>query len=274
MPFHAVIFPSMLMGQGDYILPDQVVANEYLNVFNRRTGQSEKGSKSKGNMISVDWALGHFSADSLRYYLCAVAPESKDADFDWDDFMNRYNGELCDVVGNFVHRSLTMTVKNFDEKVPEAGEFEADDVAMLDAIGEHAEGVAESLENFRFRKGIERVVDLGRKANVYFDARQPWVTRKTDLPRTGTTLHVCCQVVKALCGLMAPFLPDGAKTLAGTLGVPLPGGGPDGGPDAWAEIITRLPAGHPLAPPQVLFPKLDKDRIAELAELHEKGLAK
>ncbi|HRZ16796.1 MAG TPA: hypothetical protein P5141_04465, partial [Candidatus Hydrogenedentes bacterium] len=82
------------------------------------------------------------------------------------------------------------------------------------------------------------------------------------------------QVVKALCGLMAPFLPDGAKTLAGTLGAPLPEGGPDGGPDAWREIITRLPAGHPLAPPQVLFPKLDKDRIAELAELHEKGLAK
>ncbi|NLV39958.1 MAG: methionine--tRNA ligase [Candidatus Hydrogenedentes bacterium] len=274
VPFHAVIFPSMLMGQGDYILPDQVVANEYLNVFNRRTGQSEKGSKSRGNMISVDWALEHFSADSLRYYLCAVAPESKDADFDWDDFMNRYNGELCDVVGNFVHRSLTMTVKNFDGKVPEAGELEADDIAMLDAVGEHADLVAESLEGFRFRQGIERMVDLGRKANVYFDARQPWVTRKTDLPRTGTTLHVCCQVVRALCGLMAPFLPDGARTLAGTLGIAPPEGGPDGGPDGWAEIITRLPAGHPLAPPQVLFPKLDKDRIAELAELHEKGLAR
>jgi methionyl-tRNA synthetase len=105
VPFHAVIFPAMLMGQGDYVLADNVVGNEYLNIFNRQTGKSEKGSKSRGNMISVRWALEHFSTDAVRYYLCAIAPESKDSDFDWDDFMNRYNGELCDVVGNFVHRS-------------------------------------------------------------------------------------------------------------------------------------------------------------------------
>ncbi|NLF57063.1 MAG: class I tRNA ligase family protein, partial [Candidatus Hydrogenedens sp.] len=192
-------------------------------------------------------------------------------DFDWDDFMNRYNGELCDVVGNFVHRSLTMTVKNFDGKVPEAGEFEADDVAMLDDIGAQADTVAEALENFRFRQAVERFIELGRKANVYFDARQPWVTRKTDPARTGTTLHVCCQVVKGLCRLMAPFLPAGAEKLAATLNIAPPAGGPDGGPDAWADAVERLPAGHVLAPPQVLFPKIDKDRVAELAALHEQG---
>ncbi len=271
VPFHAVIFPAMLMAQEDYVLADQVVGNEYLNIFNRRTGQSEKGSKSKGNMISVRWALEHLPVDAVRYYLCAVAPESKDADFDWDDFMNRYNGELCDVVGNFVHRSLTMTVKNFDGTVPEAGEFEADDVAMLDDIGAQADTVAEALENFRFRQAVERFIELGRKANVYFDARQPWVTRKTDPARTGTTLHVCCQVVKGLCRLMAPFLPAGAEKLAATLNIAPPAGGPDGGPDAWADAVERLPAGHVLAPPQVLFPKIDKDRIAELAALHEQG---
>lgn len=271
VPFHAVIFPAMLMAQEDYVLADQVVGNEYLNIFNRRTGQSEKGSKSKGNMISVRWALEHLPVDAVRYYLCAVAPESKDADFDWDDFMNRYNGELCDVVGNFVHRSLTMTVKNFDGKVPEAGEFEADDVAMLDDIGAQADTVAEALENFRFRQAVERFIELGRKANVYFDARQPWVTRKTDPARTGTTLHVCCQVVKGLCRLMAPFLPAGAEKLAATLNIAPPAGGPDGGPDAWADAVERLPAGHVLAPPQVLFPKIDKDRVAELAALHEQG---
>ncbi|MCC6144840.1 MAG: methionine--tRNA ligase, partial [Candidatus Hydrogenedentes bacterium] len=187
VPFHAVIFPAMLMGQEDFVAADQVVGNEYLNIFNRQTGKSEKGSKTRGNMISVRWALDHFSPDVIRYYLCAIAPESKDSDFDWDDFMHRYNGELCDVVGNFVHRSLTMTVKNFDGQVPTPGAFDADDDAMLNAIATQVDAVAEALENFRFRQAIERFVDLARKGNVYFDGKQPWVTRKTDLERTATT---------------------------------------------------------------------------------------
>lgn len=273
VPFHAVIFPAMLMGQGDYILADNVPANEYLNVYNRRTGQTEKGSKSRGNMISVKWALDQFAPDVIRYYLCATAPESKDAAFDWDDFMLRYNGELCDVVGNFVHRSLTMTVKNFDSKVPQPGPLDDDDRSMLDAIPAQVDAVAEALEGFRFRQGIERFIDLGRKANVYFDAKQPWVTRKTDLERTATTLYVCCQVVKALCHTMAPFLPNGAATLGGTLGITLPQGGPEGGEDGWNAAKDALPTGSPLQPPVVLFPKLDKDRIAELADAHQRGEA-
>ena len=273
VPFHAVIFPAMLMGQGGYNLADHVVGNEYLNIFNRRTGQSEKGSKSKGNMISVRWALDHFSVNAIRYYLCAIAPESKDADFDWDDFMNRYNGELCDVVGNFVHRSLTMTVKNFNGCVPEPGEIEAGDAAMLTAIGEQASAVAESIEGFRFRQAVERFIDLGRKANVYFDAMQPWVTRKTDMARTATTLYVCCQVVRGLCVLMASFMPEGAAKLSGILNVALPKGGPNGGQDGWDALAEPLHAGSPLNTPEVLFPKLDKDVLAELADAHLRGEA-
>ncbi len=273
VPFHAVIFPAMLMGQSDYILPDAVVGNEYLNIFNRQTGQSEKGSKSRGNMISVRWALEHLSTDAIRYYLCAIAPESKDSDFDWDEFMNRFNGELCDVVGNFVHRSLTMAVKNFDGRVPTPGALDAEDQAMLDAIPLQLAATAEAIENFRFRQALERFIELGRKANVYFDAMQPWVTRKTDLERTGTTLYICCQVVKALCFSMAPFLPEGAAKLSDILGVSLPPSGPEGGPDVWAEAVTPLAPGAALQPPQVLFPKLDKDYVAELAEAHRRGEA-
>jgi len=273
VPFHAVIFPAMLMGQEDYILADNVVGNEYLNIFNRQTGKSEKGSKSRGNMISVKWALEQFPRDVIRYYLCAIAPESKDSSFDWDDFMYRYNGELCDVVGNFVHRSLTMAVKNFQGKVPEPASLDAEDEAILAALPGQVDGVAEALEDFRFRQAIERLIDIGRKANVYFDAKQPWVTRKTDLARTATTLYVCCQIVRTLCHTMAPFLPDGAQTLAGILGLELPAGGPDGGPDGWNAAKERLAPGHPIQPPQVLFPKLDKDRIAELAEAHQRGEA-
>lgn len=273
IPFHAVIFPAMLAGQEDYVLADNVVGNEYLNIFNRQTGKSEKGSKSRGNMISVRWAVDNLAPDTIRYFLCANAPESKDSDFDWDEFMLRYNGELCDVVGNFIHRSLTMTVKNFDGRVPEAGALDGEDQAMLDAIPAQVDVIAEALEGFRFRLAIERFIDLGRKANVYFDTKQPWVTRKTDLERTATTLNVCCQVVKALCHTMAPFLPDGAGKLAGILGVTLPQGGPEGGEDGWEAAKVPLDPGSPLTKPEVLFPKLDKDRLAELADAHLRGEA-
>jgi methionyl-tRNA synthetase len=271
VPFHAVIFPAMLMGQDGYILADNVVANEYLNIFNRQTGKSEKGSKSRGNMISVRWALEQFDADAWRYYLCANAPESKDSDFDWDEFMHRYNGELCDVAGNFIHRSMTMTVKNFEGKVPQPGALDEEDTAMLEAIGQQLDAVAESLEDFRFRQALERVIDLARKANVYFNTKQPWVTRKTDMERTATTLYVCCQVVHALCHALAPFTPNGCAKLSGILGITLPAGGPDGGEDGWARARQELPAGHALQDPVVLFPKIDPDRIAELAELHQAG---
>lgn len=273
VPFHAVIFPAMLMGQGDYILADGVVANEYLNIFNRATGQAEKGSKSKGNMISVQWMVRNFQPDAIRYYLCANAPETRDSNFDWDEFLLRYNGELCDVVGNFVHRSLTMAVKNFESQTPAPGPFDAEDMAMLEFLPSQIDAVAEALEAFRFRLGIERFIEIGRRANQYFDAKAPWVTRKTDRERTATTLYVCCQVVRALCTVMAPFLPFGAERLARILNITLPDGGPDGGPDGWNAAKDGLPAGSPLRTPEVLFPKLDKDVIADFAEQHARGQA-
>lgn len=271
VPFHAVIFPAMLMGQGDFILPDNVIGNEYLNVYNRATGKAEKGSKSKGNMISVRWFIERFSRDAIRYYLCAIMPEGKDAAFDWDEFLNRYNGELCDVVGNFLHRSLTMAVKNFDGKVPKPGAFDDDDRTQLDSLPVQLDGIADSIENFRFRQASERLIDLGRRANVYFDAKAPWTTRKTDIVRTGTTLYVCCQVVRALCTALAPFAPDGAEKLSRILGVTLPNGGPDGGEDGWNAAKAELPAGAPLNQPEVLFPKLDPDYVEGLAAEHAAG---
>jgi methionyl-tRNA synthetase len=273
VPFHTVIFPAMLFGQGEYILPDNVIGNEYLNVFNRATGQAEKASKSKGNMISVRWFASKFSRDAIRYYIAAIAPEAKDSDFDWDEFGHRYNGELCDVVGNFVHRCLTMTHKNFDAQVPQPGPLDTDDQAMLDAIPQQIDAIAESLEEFRIRQALERFIDLGRKANVYFDVKAPWTTRKTDPVRTGTTLYVCCQVVRALCTAMAPFLPDGAEKLSNIINITLPKGGPDGSADVWSEAKKGLAAGSPLNTPEVLFPKIEKETIEELAAEHAQGKA-
>jgi len=148
-----------------------------------------------------------------------------------------------------------------------------EDLAMLDAIIQQRDAVAEALENFRFRQAMERFIDLGRKANVYFDQKQPWVTRKSDMARTASTLYVCCQVVHGLCHLMAPFMPEGAGKLAGILNIELPSGGPDGGENIWNRAGTVLAEGSPLQSPSVLFPKLDPDMIAELAELHEQGRA-
>jgi methionyl-tRNA synthetase len=273
VPFHAVIFPAMLMGQGDYILADNVIGNEYLNVFNRQTGKTEKGSKSRGNMISVKWMVSKFAPDAIRYYLCSNAPESKDSSFDWDEFLARYNGELCDVVGNFVHRCLTMTVKNFDGQTPKPGPLDDEDKAMLAFLPEQLDEIADSIENFKFRQAIERFIDMGRRANQYFDVKAPWTTRKTDIERTATTLYVCCQVVHVLCTAMAPFMPTGAAILAGIIGVTLPKGGPEGGEDGWNAAKAELPVGSPIQTPVVLFPKLDKDVIIELADAHQRGEA-
>jgi methionyl-tRNA synthetase len=214
-----------------------------------------------------------FSRDAIRYYLSAIMPESKDAAFDWDEFMNRYNGELCDVVGNFVHRSLTMTVKNFDSKVPEPGDLDEEDTALLESLPVQLDGVAQALDDFRFRLALERFIEIGRRANQYFDTKQPWVTRKTDAVRTGTTLYVCCQVVRTLCTAMAPFVFDGAEKLAEILGVTLPNGGAEGGDDGWEGAKQGIPAGTPLQKPQVLFPKLDPDVVAQFAEEHAQGKA-
>jgi len=221
----------------------------------------------------VQWMVSKIAPDAIRYYLCANAPESKDSSFEWDEFLARYNGELCDVVGNFVHRSLTMAVKNFDSRVPMPGPLDDEDKAMLAFLLEQIDAIAEAIEGFRFRLAIERFIEMGRRANQYFDTKAPWTTRKTDLERTATTLYVCCQVVRALCTTMAPFMPNGAATLADMIGVTLSQGGPEGGEDGWNAAKRELPAGSPLEPPVVLFPKLDKDVIAELADQHARGEA-
>jgi len=273
VPFHAVIFPAMLMGQGDYILPDAVVGNEYLNIFNRRTGRSEKGSKSRGNMITVRWITQQLRPDAVRYYLCAIAPESKDSDFDWDEFMNRYNGELRNIVGNFIHRVLTMTAKHFANEVPPVENVSPEDAAVLETLPQQWEQIADALEGFRFRQALERWVDLARTGNVYFDAQKPWVTSKTDMARTATTLGVCCRIIRALAYGMCPFIPHAAERLFAILNLPLPQGGPEGGKDAWDDALAPFPRGHRFATPEILFPPLPEEQVAALAEIHLAGKA-
>jgi len=259
IPFHAIIFPAMLLGQGDYQRPDVVVANEYLNFLRAGEAAAVKFSKSRGTVVEVGSFVETYGVDRLRYYLTAIAPETADAEFSWTDFRHRTNGELADVLGNFIHRSLSFAVKNFEGRVPAAAALGAADEAALAVVARQRDEVARLLERFQFRQAQAAMMEVARHGNRYFDEQQPWVTRKVDRARCGTTLHVCLQLAAGLAGLMAPFLPESASRLAGMLGmeqVAVPG--------SWPAIgETQLEAGAAIEKPRILFPKLEEDEIPE-----------
>ncbi len=247
--FHALIWPAMLMAEGSYQLPWQVVANAFLNI--KFPGQEEqKISKSRGTAVWIEEYLKTFEPDPLRYYLTAVAPENQRTAFNVDDFLTRNNTELADVLGNFVNRTLTFAARYFDSKVPAEGTREKIDLDHLATIAAIAEKVTANLEAFHFKAAVGELMALARAGNVYFDAKQPWKQRKENLAACGATINVCIQTVKALTVLMAPFLPFSAARCAEMLKL-------DGNSLAWNEAARELPAGHPLGEPTILFKKLD-----------------
>ena len=259
IPFHTIIFPAMLMGQSDYIGPDVIVANEYLNFLRAGKAAAVKFSKSRGEVVEAGLFVETYGADRMRYYLTAIAPETADAEFSWQDFRHRTNGEIADVFGNFVHRSLTFAIKNFSGAVPPAGDLTAADRDALAAIPTARNEVGRLLERFQFRGAQAAMLELARIGNRYFDEQQPWVTRKSDLARCGTTLHVCMQLAAGLARLAAPFLPSSAARLAGMLGI-----AEHDAPGSWSRIGEELLSeGAPLLKPQILFPKLDLEEIPE-----------
>ena len=245
--FHALIWPAMLHAEGSYQLPWQVVANNFLNI-KFPGAEEQKISKSRGTAIWIDHYLERFAPDPLRYYLTALAPENQRSAFDIDDFIARNNGELLNALGNFINRSLTFAVRNFDGKVPDAGARDEIDAAQLETIATQTAKVTENLEAFRFKAALGEVMALARAGNGYLDAKQPWKQRKEDMAACGTTLNVCIQTVKALATLMAPFLPHSAEACATMLQV-------DDFP--WAGATEELAGGHALGEPKILFEKLD-----------------
>ncbi len=261
--FHALTWPAMMMAEGSYQLPWQVVANAFLNIkFPGK--EEEKISKSRGTAIWIEEYLKTFDPDPLRYYLTAIAPESQRTAFDVDDYITRNNSELLNALGNFINRTLTFAVRYFEGKVPDAGRREAVDNEHLAAIAVQAQKVAENIEAFRFKNALGELMALARAGNVYFDAKQPWKQRKDDLAACGTTINVCVQTVKALATLMAPFLPFSAARTAIMLGLDLRGASgtnPCGRAMSealpWSGATRELPTGHPLGEPAILFKKLD-----------------
>lgn len=250
--FHCIIFPAILKAHGDYVLPDNVPANEFLNL------ESDKISTSRNWAVWLHEYLEEMPGkqDVLRYVLCANAPETKDNDFTWKDFQARNNNELVAIMGNFVNRAVVLTHKYFDGQVPERGEIFDIDKEVLDALGQVPVKVGEAIERYRFREALAEMLELARMGNKYLADTEPWKLIKTDEARVKTILNIALQLVANLSIIAEPFIPFSAKKLGGFLNMD---------ELKWdkAGNDELLPSGHQLEKAQLLFEKIEDKTIEE-----------
>jgi len=246
--FHAILFPMMLQRMGGYVLPSAIPAHEYLTIEGRKI------STSLNYAVWVKDYLEIFPPDPLRYTLAANAPENKDTDFSWKQFQNRNNDELADILGNFVHRTLTFVERYSAGKVPPRGRLSAMDQDMLRAAADAPDSMGSLLENFEFRQATKVFMDLCRAANKYFNDSAPWEKRKTDPEVCSTALNVCLQVAKTVSVLMAPILPSSSAKLRSILNLEEHADWEGAGKPDLAE-------GHALGKAEILFTKIEDDVI-------------
>ena len=213
--FHCIIFPTILKADGDYILPDNVPANEFLNL------EGNKISTSKNWAVWLHEYLDEFPGkeDVLRYALCTNAPETKDNDFTWKDFQARNNNELVAILGNFINRALVLTHKYYEGKVPERGELFDIDNDVIAKLQDAPNRIAKSVENYRFREAMAEFMDVARTGNKYLADTEPWKLIKENPERVKTIMNIALQVVANISILGEPFLPKTADKLIGILGI-------------------------------------------------------
>lgn len=257
--FHCIVFPSMLLAEGSYNLPDNVPANEFLNL------EDDKISTSRNWAVWLHEYLRDFPGkqDVLRYVLTANAPETKDNNFTWKDFQARNNSELVAVLGNFVNRAIVLTHKYFGGILPAAGELTDTDRALIDDIRRLKKELEEALDNFHFREGLRIAMDMARAGNKYLQETEPWKIAKTDMERTATILNMAVQSCASLAVAFEPFLPFMSAKLAGMLSLDR---------ISWDMIgdFDLVPAGTHIAQPELLFEKIEDDAIeAQLNRLLE-----
>ena len=244
--FHCIVFPSMLKAEGSYILPDNVPANEFLNL------EDDKISTSRNWAVWLDEYLRDFPGkqDVLRYVLTANAPETKDNNFTWKDFQARNNNELVAVYGNFVNRALQLTQKYYGGVVPAPEAFTEEDRAVIDEFKDVKAEVERLLEAFRFRDAQKEAMNLARIGNKYLADMEPWKLQKTDPGRVRTVLYLSLQLVANLATAFEPFLPFSSQRLRAML---------DAGEAQWDRLgaIDLLPEGHRLGEPALLFEKIE-----------------
>ncbi|WP_282055511.1 methionine--tRNA ligase [Maribacter luteus] len=260
--FHCIIFPSILKAHGDYILPDNVPANEFLNL------EGNKLSTSKNWAVWLHEYLEEFPdmQDVLRYTLTANAPETKDNDFTWKDFQARNNNELVAILGNFINRVVVLTHKYYDGKVPTPNVFSQVDKETLEAMKKYPEIISTSIERYRFREASQELMNLARLGNKYLADEEPWKVIKQDGERVKTIMFVALQIATGLAVLSEPFLPFTSEKLKNILAV-----GSSGVDTSWTEMETKealLPADHQINKAELLFRKVEDQEIqAQLDKL-------
>ena len=265
--FHCIVFPAMLRAHGGYILPDNVPANEFLNL------EGEKISTSRNWAVWLHEYLDEFPGkeDVLRYVLCANAPETKDNDFTWRDFQARNNNELVAVLGNFVNRALVLTHKYYAGRVPECGTLTDYDRDILSELPTIKKSLEEDIENFRFREALKEAMNIARLGNKYLADTEPWKVYKTDPERVKTILNVALQITASIAIGIEPFMPFTAEKILKLLQVDHFG---------WDRLgdTDLLAAGHEIGTPVLLFEKIEDSTIEaqlkKLADTKKANMAK
>ncbi|OFX32132.1 MAG: methionine--tRNA ligase [Bacteroidetes bacterium GWA2_32_17] len=257
--FHCIMFPAMLKAEGSFILPENVPANEFLNL------EGDKISTSRNWAVWLHEYLEDFpdKQDVLRYALCANMPETKDNDFTWKDFQSRNNNELVAILGNFVNRAMVLTSKYFDGKVPVKGNVTIVETELNRAIIKLKKNLEYSIENFRFREALKALIDIARLGNKYLADSEPWKIFKTEPEKVATILYYSLQIAGALTSLCEPFLPFTSKKLCKMLNL---------SPQKWDNIGEQHPLaeGHILGESFLLFAKIEDEEIQKQIEKLQK----
>lgn len=248
--FHCIVFPAMLKAEGSFILPENVPANEFLNL------EGDKISTSRNWAVWLHEYLEDFPGqqDILRYVLTANAPETKDNDFMWKDFQARNNNELVAILGNFINRALVLTQKYFDNKVPQLNELTDYDKETLKEFADVKAVVESYLDTYRFRDALKEAMNLARIGNKYLADTEPWKVVKTDMARVETILNISLQITANLAIAFEPFLPFSVKKIRRFINVDNL---------TWDQLgrIDLLPVGHPLNQSELLFSKIEDETI-------------
>ena len=248
--FHCIVFPSMLKAHGGYILPENVPANEFLNL------EGDKISTSRNWAVWLHEYLDEFPGkeDVLRYVLCANAPETKDNDFTWKDFQARNNNELVAILGNFVNRALVLTKKYFNGRVPACGELNDYDRQTIADVAAVKASLESNIENYRFREALKDAMNVARIGNKYLADTEPWKVIKTDPERVKTILYVALQITANTAIAIEPFMPFSSAKILQMLAVDKFG---------WERLgaVDLIPAGHEIGEPELLFEKIEDDVI-------------
>ncbi len=256
--FHTIIFPAMLMAWNDfnndkYVLPQNVPANEFLNF------EGKKFSKSRGWGIDVDEFLEIFPPDPLRYTLAANLPENKDTDFYWKEFQGRNNGELADILGNFINRTFTFAFKHFEGVVPEAKNLESIDAEMLLTLENYPAKIGGLIEKYKIKDAVFEMMNLARAGNKYFNDSEPWKSVKTDKEKCANTINICLRTIFTLAEVFEPVVPFSAEKILKMLNIDK-----KEMPDWYSCGKFNFKQNHKLNESEILFTKIEDKVIDEL----------